>query len=381
MEGRNSRPRIGVADRVGRSDLPAHRHSGERGRRRDARAARRSATSRRSPVRRLRHRSRDGRTVWEQVAREAMPHEGSHPDNGTWASSSASTDGEHVFAYFESQGLYAYDMSGKLVWQKDFGKKIDAQRVWRGHHARVCTATGLSSSGTIRARRSSSRWTRTRATRSGARRARKSTPGPRRSSSSTTAGRRSSRNGHEPPAQLRPRNRQDRLGIGRHHDESDSVAGGGRRDGVSDERLPRQQSEGDQARRSQRRHYRFWRDRLVARPRHAVRAVTASLQRHPVLSEDQLRACCRHSMRKPGSPTTRCSAWISCPRCSRLRLAPATASTSWTATGQRWCCGLARSTEVLARNSLDDGFDASPALVDDEMFMRGYRYLYCISGM
>ena len=65
-----------------------------------------------------------GRTVWEQVAREATPHEGSHPDNGTWASSSASTDGEHVFAYFESQGLYAYDMSGKLLWQKDFGKKV-----------------------------------------------------------------------------------------------------------------------------------------------------------------------------------------------------------------------------------------------------------------
>jgi outer membrane protein assembly factor BamB len=34
--------------------------------------------------------------------------------------------------------------------------------------------------------------------------------------------------------------------------------------------------------------------------------------------------------------------------------------------------------EVLARNSLDDGIDASPALVDDEMFMRGYRYLYSI---
>jgi outer membrane protein assembly factor BamB len=65
-----------------------------------------------------------GRTVWEQVAREATPHEGSHPDNGTWASSSASTDGERVFAYFESQGLYAYDMTGKLLWQKDFGKKI-----------------------------------------------------------------------------------------------------------------------------------------------------------------------------------------------------------------------------------------------------------------
>jgi len=34
--------------------------------------------------------------------------------------------------------------------------------------------------------------------------------------------------------------------------------------------------------------------------------------------------------------------------------------------------------EVLARNALDDGFDASPALVDNEIYMRGYRYLYAI---
>ena len=36
--------------------------------------------------------------------------------------------------------------------------------------------------------------------------------------------------------------------------------------------------------------------------------------------------------------------------------------------------------EVLAENTLDDGFDASPALVDGEIFMRGYRYLYCIGA-
>ena len=36
--------------------------------------------------------------------------------------------------------------------------------------------------------------------------------------------------------------------------------------------------------------------------------------------------------------------------------------------------------DVLAKNVLDDGFDASPALVDNEMYMRGYRYLYCIAA-
>jgi outer membrane protein assembly factor BamB len=64
-----------------------------------------------------------GKTIWDRVAREEEPHEASHQDNGTWASSSAITDGEHVIAYFESQGLYAYDMNGTLIWQTDFGDK------------------------------------------------------------------------------------------------------------------------------------------------------------------------------------------------------------------------------------------------------------------
>jgi outer membrane protein assembly factor BamB len=35
--------------------------------------------------------------------------------------------------------------------------------------------------------------------------------------------------------------------------------------------------------------------------------------------------------------------------------------------------------EVLAVNELSDGFDASPALVDGEIYLRGYRNLYCIA--
>jgi outer membrane protein assembly factor BamB len=64
-----------------------------------------------------------GKTLWERVAREQEPHEASHTDNGTWASSSPITDGERVYAYFESFGLYAYDMNGKLIWEKDLGDK------------------------------------------------------------------------------------------------------------------------------------------------------------------------------------------------------------------------------------------------------------------
>ena len=65
----------------------------------------------------------DGKILWQQTAREEMPHEASHQDNGTWASSSAITDGQHVIASFESRGVYCYDMDGKLIWQKDFGDK------------------------------------------------------------------------------------------------------------------------------------------------------------------------------------------------------------------------------------------------------------------
>jgi outer membrane protein assembly factor BamB len=36
--------------------------------------------------------------------------------------------------------------------------------------------------------------------------------------------------------------------------------------------------------------------------------------------------------------------------------------------------------EVLAENKLDDGFDASPALVDKEIYLRGYQYLYSIAA-
>jgi outer membrane protein assembly factor BamB len=34
--------------------------------------------------------------------------------------------------------------------------------------------------------------------------------------------------------------------------------------------------------------------------------------------------------------------------------------------------------EVLARNTLDDGFDASPSLAGNDIYLRGYKYLYAI---
>lgn len=61
-----------------------------------------------------------GRVVWQKVAREEVPHEGHHPDHG-FSSASPVTDGTHVFACFGSRGLYCFDMKGNLQWEKDLG--------------------------------------------------------------------------------------------------------------------------------------------------------------------------------------------------------------------------------------------------------------------
>ena len=62
----------------------------------------------------------DGSIRWQQTAREEVPHEGTH-QTGSLAANSPVTDGEHVYAYFGSRGLYCYDMQGDLQWEKDLG--------------------------------------------------------------------------------------------------------------------------------------------------------------------------------------------------------------------------------------------------------------------
>lgn len=63
-----------------------------------------------------------GKLLWEKVARVAAPHEGYHPQYGSFASNSPVTDGKHVIASFGSRGVYCYTLDGELVWQKDLGK-------------------------------------------------------------------------------------------------------------------------------------------------------------------------------------------------------------------------------------------------------------------
>ncbi len=63
---------------------------------------------------------RDGTILWRRTVREELPHEGGH-FTGSLASASPVTDGEHLFAYFGSRGLYCFDMDGTRIWKRDFG--------------------------------------------------------------------------------------------------------------------------------------------------------------------------------------------------------------------------------------------------------------------
>ncbi len=63
----------------------------------------------------------DGQIAWQRTVREELPHEGGHY-SGSLASSSAVTDGERVYAFFGSRGLSCFDFSGKLQWELDLGQ-------------------------------------------------------------------------------------------------------------------------------------------------------------------------------------------------------------------------------------------------------------------
>ncbi len=66
------------------------------------------------------HNRADGKVAWRKVVKEQTPHEGTHKD-GSFASGSALTDGERVYAFFGSRGLFALDLKGNLVWEKQLG--------------------------------------------------------------------------------------------------------------------------------------------------------------------------------------------------------------------------------------------------------------------
>ena len=65
-----------------------------------------------------------GKLMWRRTATTAVPHEGYHHIYGSFASNAPATDGQRVYAFFGSRGLFVYDLDGKLLWQKDLGLKM-----------------------------------------------------------------------------------------------------------------------------------------------------------------------------------------------------------------------------------------------------------------
>jgi outer membrane protein assembly factor BamB len=61
-----------------------------------------------------------GQERWRRVVREQRPIAGHHKDHG-YASASPVTDGEVLIAHFNSYGTYGLDLEGKVLWETDLG--------------------------------------------------------------------------------------------------------------------------------------------------------------------------------------------------------------------------------------------------------------------
>ena len=62
-----------------------------------------------------------GKINWKTIVKEELPEERTH-ELSSWASNSPCTDGENIYAYFGSRGLFCLDMKGNVKWERDFGQ-------------------------------------------------------------------------------------------------------------------------------------------------------------------------------------------------------------------------------------------------------------------
>ena len=61
-----------------------------------------------------------GKELWRTTCKQGPPPIPRHNTN-TYATETPVTDGQHVYAYFGMNGVYAIDMQGNVAWQKDLG--------------------------------------------------------------------------------------------------------------------------------------------------------------------------------------------------------------------------------------------------------------------
>ncbi len=64
---------------------------------------------------------KSGKQLWREVATSLVPHEGHHKD-ASFASASPFCDGERVYFWFGSAGLFAYSLDGKKLWERKLGR-------------------------------------------------------------------------------------------------------------------------------------------------------------------------------------------------------------------------------------------------------------------
>ena len=61
-----------------------------------------------------------GKILWQSTAWEGTPYDNRHRKS-SYAASTPATDGKLVYAFFGTEGLYAYDFKGNLAWKTQLG--------------------------------------------------------------------------------------------------------------------------------------------------------------------------------------------------------------------------------------------------------------------
>jgi outer membrane protein assembly factor BamB len=62
----------------------------------------------------------DGKVLWERTVAEEEVQNRIH-QTASHISNSSITDGKYLYAYFGSRGLFCLDFNGNIIWEKDFG--------------------------------------------------------------------------------------------------------------------------------------------------------------------------------------------------------------------------------------------------------------------
>ena len=110
-----------------------------------------------------------GKKLWQQTATEKVPHEGTH-HHADFACASPVTDGERLYCWFGSAGMYCYSLDGTLLWKRDLGEVRVGASLGEGcspvlHHGRIIIVrdhSGQSSIEVLEAATGQTVWKRTR---------------------------------------------------------------------------------------------------------------------------------------------------------------------------------------------------------------------------